>query len=411
MQRGQLRLWWMAVGALLFSGVRQWAQGGAAEPASGQAARLRMVSEYIEREGIRHPRVLQALRTVPRHEFVPLSQRAFAYVDAALPIGYQQTISPPYIVAYMTEAIDPQPEDKVLEIGTGSGYQAAVLAELVREVYTIEIVEPLGKQAAERLKRLGYHQVHVKIGDGYLGWPEYAPFDKIIVTCSPEKVPPPLVEQLREGGKMIIPLGERYRQEFHLLVKQQGELKATRLINTLFVPMTGASEQQRERQPDPLNPQVFNGEFELDENHDGYPDGWHYQRLCRLEPQAGPDGSMCVVYENEELGRPAQSLQGMAVDGRHIASLNIRLYYRLEQSKPGTEHYEKPALYLHFYDAQRRLVAESSLGPWQDTTGWVQLHKSVAVPVKTAELVLRIGLNGATGKLWVDKLELQPMRR
>src|SRR5262249_48250810 len=152
--------------------------------------------------------------------FVSAELRPKAYLDQSLPIGHKQTISPPFIVAYMTETIDPQPTDRVLEIGTGSGYQAAVLANIVKEVYTIEIVEALGKQAAKRLKELGYANVRAKIGDGYKGWPEHAPFDKIIVTCSPEEVPQPLVDQLREGGKMMIPLGERYQQVFYQFEKQ-----------------------------------------------------------------------------------------------------------------------------------------------------------------------------------------------
>ena len=139
----------------------------------------------------------------------------------ALPIGEQQTISPPFIVAYMTQEIDPQPTDRVLEIGTGSGYQAAMLSPLVKEVYTIEIVEPLGKRAARTLKRLGYKNVFAKVGDGYLGWPEAAPFDKIIVTCSPEKVPQPLVDQLKDGGLMIVPVGERYQQNLYLFRKHE----------------------------------------------------------------------------------------------------------------------------------------------------------------------------------------------
>ena len=154
-------------------------------------ARNFLVSEYVEREGITNQRVLNSLRQVPRHEFVSAQYRSEAYADAALPIGFKQTISPPFVVAYMTQTIDPQPEDRVLEIGTGSGYQAAVLANLVKEVYSIEIVESLGKSAAERLSRLKYDNVKTKIGDGYLGWEEYAPFDKIIVTCSPENVPQP----------------------------------------------------------------------------------------------------------------------------------------------------------------------------------------------------------------------------
>src|SRR5262249_14529648 len=170
-----------------------------------------MVEVDLAREGITNKAVLDALREVPRHAFVDPLDHHRAYIDQALPIGHKQTISPPFIVAYMTQAIDPQPGDRVLEIGTGSGYQAAVLAHLVRDVHTIEIVEPLGKEAAARLKQLGYANVHVRVGDGYKGWPEAAPFDKILVTCSPEAVPQPLVEQLREGGKMIVPLGQRYQ--------------------------------------------------------------------------------------------------------------------------------------------------------------------------------------------------------
>lgn len=184
--------------------------------------RNRMVDEEIVAAGVTNPRVIRAVRMVPRHEHVPTSQRRYSYLDMALPIGNAQTISPPFVVAFMTEAIDPQPEDKVLEIGTGSGYQAAILSHLVKEVYTIEIVEPLGKQAAKVLEK--YPNVHAKIGDGYQGWPEHAPFDKIIVTCSPEDVPPKLIEQLKEGGRMIVPVGQRYQQNLYLFRKQGGKL-------------------------------------------------------------------------------------------------------------------------------------------------------------------------------------------
>lgn len=374
-------------------------------------AREKMVTEYIEREGIKNPRVLSSMRQVPRHEFMPLAQRQHAYFDAALAIGHKQTISPPFIVAYMTEAIDPQPDDVVLEIGTGSGYQAAVLANLVKEVYSIEIVEPLAKSAEERLSRLGYRNVHVKAGDGYLGWPEHAPFDKIIVTCSPEDVPKALVEQLKEGGKMIVPLGERYNQVFHLLVKQNGRLEAQRLINTLFVPMTGASEDARNIQPDPLKPGIRNSGFEIDQNEDGYPDGWHYQRLVEVVAGAGPDGSPCAYFKSEEAGRPAQSLQGMAIDGNRIGSLQISAKYKLTSSAFGTQPQEKPALVLHFYDDQRRVIAEPVIGPWFDTSDWTTVSKTIAVPQKARELILRVGLNGATGELWVDDVTLTPQPR
>ncbi len=373
--------------------------------------REQMVSQFIEREGVKNPRVLASMRQVPRHEFMPLAQRQQAYFDVALAIGFKQTISPPFIVAYMTEAIDPQPEDVVLEIGTGSGYQAAILSNLVRDVYTIEIVEQLARTAEERLERLGYKNVHVKAGDGYLGWPEHAPFDKIIVTCSPEDVPRPLIEQLKEGGKMIVPLGERYNQVFHLFEKRDGKLQAKKLINTLFVPMTGASEDQRDIKPDPLKPAIKNGGFTADDNHDGYPDGWHYQRQIEIVADGGPDSSPCALVTSDEAGRPAQALQGMAVDGSKIGSIHVSLKYRLIDSGPGAQPYEKPCVVIHFYDDQRRVIAEPMLGPWFDTEEWTTASKTLPVPAKAREMIFRVGLNGTTGKLWVDDVVITPQPR
>lgn len=200
------------------------------------AARERMVVEQIEARGIRNPKVLKAMRTVKRHQFVPAAVRGMAYSDHALPIGEGQTISQPYIVALMTEVIKPQPDMKVLEIGTGSGYQAAVLAELCKSVYTIEIVEVLGKRAVRILSGL-YKNVHVKIGDGYKGWPEEAPFDAIIVTCAPTKVPQPLTDQLKEGGRMVIPVGGAWVQKLIVLTKKNGRLEQQAIIEVSFVPM------------------------------------------------------------------------------------------------------------------------------------------------------------------------------
>ncbi|MCU0772187.1 MAG: protein-L-isoaspartate(D-aspartate) O-methyltransferase [Verrucomicrobia bacterium] len=207
--------------------------------------RLRMVQEQLESpgRGITDPRVLEAMRRVPRHEFVPSELRSQAYADHPLPIGFGQTISQPFIVAFMTECLDARPTDRVLEVGTGSGYQAAVLAELVAEVYTIEIVEPLAEQASADLNRLGYTNVHVRAGDGYQGWPGKAPFDAIIVTCAPEAVPQPLVEQLAEGGRMIIPVGRIWEQQLILLEKEQGRLEQTSVLPVRFVPMTGKAQQ------------------------------------------------------------------------------------------------------------------------------------------------------------------------
>lgn len=206
--------------------------------------RRRMVEEQLRARGrdIRDERVLEAMGRVPRHEFVPEEVRGEAYADRPLPIGWGQTISQPFIVAFMTEQVAPRREHRVLEIGTGSGYQAAVLAELAGEVFSVEIVEPLARRAEEVLRRLGYENVRVKVGDGYEGWPEAAPFDAIVVTCAPDAVPRPLVEQLREGGRMIIPVG-RWHQELVLLEKRGGELVRREVLPVRFVPMTGRAAE------------------------------------------------------------------------------------------------------------------------------------------------------------------------
>lgn len=218
--------------------------GAAADPA---AARKRMVEYQLAGlgRGITNARVLAVMGEVPRHEFVPVAWRDEAYEDRPLPIGHGQTISQPFIVAFMTERLEPTATDKVLEIGTGSGYQAAVLAKLVREVYTIEIVEPLAKRAEADLKRLGYTNVIVRAGDGYLGWPEAAPFDAVIVTCAPEQVPQPLVDQLKEGGRMIVPVGPAGEQALVLLQKREGKVERSAVLPVRFVPMTGKGGDAR----------------------------------------------------------------------------------------------------------------------------------------------------------------------
>jgi protein-L-isoaspartate(D-aspartate) O-methyltransferase len=192
--------------------------------------------------GITNARVLTVMGKVPRHEFVSQRLRGAAYEDSPLPIGNGQTISQPFIVAFMTEAIDPRPADRVLEIGTGSGYQAAIIAELAAQVYTIEIIEDLARQATADLGRLGYTNVHVRAGDGYKGWPAAAPFDAVIVTCAPENVPQPLIDQLKDGGRMIIPVGSTWNQQLVLLRKHGGKLEQHAVLPVRFVPMTGQSQ-------------------------------------------------------------------------------------------------------------------------------------------------------------------------
>ncbi len=199
-------------------------------------ARKKMVANQIIERGINDKRVLKAMLKVKRHMFVPKHLQRFAYEDHPLPIGEGQTISQPYIVALMTQLLELTGKEKVLEIGTGSGYQAAILAELADEVYTIEILEPLAKQAERRLKSLGYTNIKVKCGDGYLGWKEYAPFDRIIVTCAPEDIPQPLIEQLSDGGIMVIPVGTLW-QELKVLRKEEDSLKITDVVPVRFVPM------------------------------------------------------------------------------------------------------------------------------------------------------------------------------
>lgn len=198
-----------------------------------------MVEEQIADRGIKDGRVLQAMRKVPRHEFVPRERISDAYGDHPLPIGYGQTISQPYIVALMTELVRPQQHDKMLEVGAGSGYQAAVLAEIIDSVFTVEIVQPLASSADTRLKRLGYKNIWVKHADGYYGWPEHAPFDAIVVTAAAEHIPPPLIQQLKEGGRMIIPVGHPFFVQNLVLVEKKGGKITTRNIAPVrFVPLT-----------------------------------------------------------------------------------------------------------------------------------------------------------------------------
>jgi len=198
--------------------------------------RKQMVQRQLKTRGISDRKVLEVMGQVKRHLFVPPELREVAYEDTPLPIGYDQTISQPYIVAYMTEAAELKPDDRVLEIGTGSGYQAAVLAEIVKEVYTIEILKPLADSAREKLERLGYRNIKVKWGDGYKGWPEYAPFDAIVVTAAPDSIPQDLIKQLKIGGKMVVPVGSFF-QELYLIVRKEKGIEKKALLPVRFVPM------------------------------------------------------------------------------------------------------------------------------------------------------------------------------
>ncbi len=380
-------------------------------------ARERLVRQRIASAGVKDPRVLQSIRTTPRHEFVPRSQRQRAYLDMALPIGQSQTISSPFIVAAMTEALMPEPTDNVLEIGTGSGYQAAVLSPLVNHVYSIEIVHDLGQRAKETLERLGYENVSTRVGDGFLGWPDAAPFDKIIVTCSPESVPTPLVEQLREGGQMIIPVGERYQQTLYRLTKQDGKLVREALRPTLFVPMTGEAEDARQRQPDAANPGVVNGDFEIAAQRErvaieDYVPGWYYGRQVRrmratTDDGPPPQGTAYARFSNQTPGLASHLLQGIAIDGREVSMIRLRGHVRTRDVRKGPDSDSMPMIAISLYDQQRRDLGTFTLGPFRGSRGWRPSSRLIRIPPATREAILRVGLFGATGTADFDQISIE----
>lgn len=375
-----------------------------------------LVRDRVASAGVRDPRVLESIRKTLRHEFVPRSLRDRAYLDMALPIGDSQTISSPFIVASMTEALDPKPTDKVLEIGTGSGYQAAVLSPLVEHVYSIEIVRELGERAASTLERLGYSNVSTRVGDGFLGWPNAAPFDKIIVTCSPESVPQPLVDQLREGGQMIIPVGERYQQTLFRMTKKGGKLEKEALRPTLFVPMTGEAEDNREKLPDGSNPRVVNGDFEIapraeNKNIKDYLPGWYYgrqvKRMMSGDDGAAPSGKAYARFSNETPGLNSHLLQGIAIDGREVSLLRLRGRVRVKEVVKGPNTEALPMIAISLYDGLRQELGTFWLGPFRGSRDWRSQSRLIRVPVGTREAILRVGLFGATGQADFDEISIR----
>ncbi len=383
-------------------------------------AREMVYRVLLPQQGLKNPAVIDAMTRVPRVRFVAPVHQAQAYRDTALPIGHAQTISPPYIVAFMTEQLNPKPGDKVLEIGTGSGYQAAVLSLLVDEVYTIEIVEPLGLSAKALLETLGMDNVHVQIGDGYKGWPEAAPFDSIIVTCSPEAVPQPLIDQLREGGLMLIPLGERLQQSFYLCKKVDGKLQRERLTQAFFVPMTGEAEDRRVVKPDPNNPNIQGGDF-VELRDDGSPVGWHYARSVTItdEPEAEQyrrfarfshdmtDGGNSTQKNGQQ--RFAQLLQGFMADGRKVSRIRITYWMRGKTITPQPGRYKTPTAVLWFYDEQRNQIAEVLMGRSEGTFDWRQMSQDIAVPKRARNAVLMVGLSSASGQLDITDVSVTPI--
>lgn len=374
-------------------------------------ARRQMVQKEVIGRGIRDAQVVRAMGEVPRHLFLPADQRQSAYIDAAVPLGYGQTMTSPYVVSFMTEQLDPQPTDRVLEIGTGSGYQAAVLSRIVAEVYTIEIVEPLGKQAARTIDQLHYTNVHTRIGDGYQGWPEHAPFDKIIVTCSPEKVPPALVNQLKEGGRLIVPLGQRFQQTLYLFRKVNGELQREKLEATFFVPMTGQAEELRVRKDDSGWPKIANGGFEQLAD-DGEPVGWFYLRGARVvRSSAAPEGQHMLVLSNQVAGRKCHAIQAFGVDGRVVGKIELSVRVRVRDIKSTGFEDSLPSVGVSFYGKNRDLIRYEGVGPWERDLDWTRQSVEIRVPGRARLATVTIGMFGATGQVMVDELSIQGIQR
>ena len=372
-------------------------------------AREYMVETAVKQAGVTDERVLSSMLATRRHEFVPRNVFNRAYLDAGVPIGSAQTISSPFIVAFMTQMLDPQPTDRVLEIGTGSGYQAAILSPLVNEVYSIEIVEALGKRAARVLKKLKYKNVFTKIGDGYKGWEEHAPFDKIIVTCSPEDVPQPLIDQLKEGGLLIVPIGQRHQQTLYLMVKKDGKLETEALRPTLFVPMTGAAEDARKIKPDPTKPEILNFDFEEGLDEKGFVNGWYYQRRLKLvADEDAPSGDHFVEFSNDVPGQHAHVMQGFSIDGRKVTAIDFEAQVAVENVKTGIHKEDIPVAMISFYDKNRRWLKDTVLDPLARNKDWQKLEiKSVRVPIATKDAIVRIGLFGATGTAKFDAVKLK----
>ena len=416
------KVWLIAIAfAILVAGDAK--SSSAQTEAQWTQQRRRMVDVAVRAAGVTDARVLKSMSDTPRHEFVPRKFRDRSYLDAGVPIGNKQTISSPFIVAYMTQTLDTKPTDKVLEIGTGSGYQAAILSPLVKEVYSIEIVEPLGKRAAKVLKQLDYQNVFTKIGDGYQGWAEYAPFDKIIVTCSPEDIPQPLIDQLAEGGRIVVPVGERHQQTLYLVEKVNGQMQPQALRPTLFVPMTGTAEDKRELLPDPTNPKIINGDFEEGLDDKGFVKGWYYQRKLTwkssesspskttetgTEKPDGAGGNHFVEFKNEIPGQHAHLMQRFSIDGRKVPRLSFSAKIACRHTGKGLYPNDLPDVALWFYDEKHHEVGRTvKLGPFREDESWHLRKREIRVPIAARTAIVRIGLFGGTGTVQFDNVTVE----
>jgi len=378
---------------------------------SFEILREQLIKNVLVPNGIKDPRVLKSVGDTPRHEFVPKKYVGQAYQDIAIPIGEAQTISSPFIVSLMTQSLDPKSTDKVLEIGTGSGYQAAILSPLVQDVYTIEIVQDLGEQTKQLLADMNYANVHCLIGDGFKGWPEHAPFDKIIVTCSPEKVPEPLIEQLKEGGLMIVPIGERYQQMLFSMRKVNGKLEREALQPTLFVPMTGAAEDARQVKADPRHPKLVNGDFELPLINNSSIPGWYYQFGCvSVQDPNSINGQQVIEFRSTDHKSPSMLLQGLAIDGSIVKKINLGGWIETENVHIGNGKEQSPSIAIQFFDSNRNRIGYNYIGGFSGTRKWKKEDRILPVPAATREVIVSIGLFGSVGVARFDGIFIEAVK-
>jgi protein-L-isoaspartate(D-aspartate) O-methyltransferase len=405
-----MRLWKRCFLAILLASLFTPARAADnAAKANAEFAKLReeMVKADLVAGGIKHPDVLRVMKATPRHEFIPPSMRGSAYFDTSLAIGDGQTISAPFVVAQMLAKLDLQSTDNVLEIGTGSGYNAALLSQMAKDVYSIEICPRLATQARVTVAKLGYANVHVKEGDGFKGWPEHAPFDKIVVTCAPADVPEPLIAQLKEGGTMLIPVGSRFEQILFHLKKEYGQLSVISRQPTYFVPMTGAAQEGVATAP--TNTEIINGSLERMENIPGLPDGWYSLKQVDCENGQGRSGSHGFHFSNNTPGRSAYAMQAFAVDGRKSKLIDISAWVRGQSLR--TKSDAAPArIAITYYDQNQLPAGEGSINLTSgDQTQWHEVTGRLPVPPQARWAVFAVTLGETLGDLWADDFSLQPV--
>ena len=279
---------------------------------------------------------------------------------------------------------------------------------MARTGYSIEIVEPLGRKASVVHRRLRYTNLHTKVGDGYKGWPEHAPFDKIIVTCSPENIPKPLVDQLVEGGRIVVPLGERFQQVLYLFKKVDGKLERESLQATFFVPMTGAAEDRRQVLPNMARPRLVHAGFEQTIDSSNEPQGWFYVRRGRVvDDENPPEGKRSMFFETSTPGRDAHAMQAFGVDGRKTRQLDVSFWVRgvgIETDR--TERRPANAV-VEFYATNRSAVTSERFGPWTGDFDWTKKEARIDVPPTARLAVFGVGLFKATGQVWFDRVEIR----